>query len=80
MNHVRGPKKPVNMSLSADLVREARALTPNLSETVEALLAGFVAAERQKRADKERRLDEAIAYFNQHYDQHGPIGEEFNPL
>ena len=36
MNYVaRGPKKPVNMTLSEDLVREARLLTRNLSETVE---------------------------------------------
>ena len=40
MSHVaRGPKKSVNMTLSEDLVREARTLTGNLSETVEQLLA-----------------------------------------
>jgi hypothetical protein len=40
MSHIaRGPKKQVNMTLSEDLVREARMLTGNLSETVEQLLA-----------------------------------------
>jgi post-segregation antitoxin (ccd killing protein) len=34
----RGPKKPVNMTLSEDLVRDARTLTTNLSDTVEKLL------------------------------------------
>lgn len=43
MNYVaRGAKKPVNMTLSEDLVREARLLTRNLSETVERLLCSFV--------------------------------------
>lgn len=37
-----GPKKPVNMTLSEDLVREARRLMRNLSDTVEQLLCDFV--------------------------------------
>jgi antitoxin CcdA len=36
------PKQPVNMTLNEDLVRRARGLSTNLSETVESLLAGFV--------------------------------------
>ena len=61
MNYVpRGPKKPVNMTLSEDLVREARRFTNNLSETVEALLAEHVAAESGKREDKERRTENTI--------------------
>jgi post-segregation antitoxin (ccd killing protein) len=48
MNYVaRGAKKPVNMTLSEDLVREARRLTRNLSETVERLLCSFVDQERK---------------------------------
>ena len=48
MNYVaRGAKKPVNMTLSEDLVREARLLTRNLSETVERLLCSFVDRERK---------------------------------
>jgi hypothetical protein len=74
-----GPKKAVNMTLSEDL-REARALTSNLSESVERLLAGFVAAERRRRDDKERRIDATIAMLNDLYDRHGGLGEEFSPL
>ena len=48
MNYIpRGPKKPVNMTLSEDLVREARKLTRNLSETVERLFADFVSPTRR---------------------------------
>ena len=61
MNHVaRGTKKPVNMTLSEDLVREARKLTDNLSDTVEQLLAKFIEQERKRRDDKERRIDATI--------------------
>jgi antitoxin CcdA len=74
------PKKPVNMTLSEELVREARGLTGNLSETVERLLAEFVAAERRKRDEKERRIDATIAMLNDLYDRHGGLGEEFSPL
>jgi antitoxin CcdA len=73
----RGPKKPVNMTLSADLVREARALTTNLSETVERLLTAYVEAEQVNRAEKNRSIDESIRLLNEHEAQHGAWGEEF---
>ena len=79
MNYVpRGPKKPVNMTLSEDLVREARRLTNNLSETVETLLAEHVAAEMRKREDKERLIDETIRVLNEHEATHGIWGEEYS--
>jgi antitoxin CcdA len=81
MRHTaRGPKKPVNMTLSEDLVREARTLTGNLSETVEQLLTAFVEAERGRIVDKERGIDATIATLNELYDRHGGLGEEFSPL
>jgi antitoxin CcdA len=75
-----GPKKPVNMTLSEDLVREARSLTRNLSETVEKLLADYVAAEQAKRAEKERRIDESIRLLMEHEQKYGLWGEEFSTL
>jgi antitoxin CcdA len=45
------PKRAINMTINADLVRRARMMTPNLSETVEGLLSEFVAAEERKRDD-----------------------------
>jgi post-segregation antitoxin (ccd killing protein) len=81
MNFVpRGPKKPVNMTLSEDLVREARALTSNLSETVETLLAEHVAAEKRKRADKQRQTENTIDLAIAHYDEFGVIGAEYSPV
>jgi len=81
MNYVpRGPKKPVNMTLSEDLVREARRLTNNLSETVETLLAAHVAAELHKREDKEHRIDETIRALNEHEAKYGTWGDEYSTL
>ena len=71
------PKRATNLSLNADLVRRARALTPNLSETVERLLAEHV--ERQD-AGKQARIDAAIEDFNAFYQAHGLVGEEFDPV
>ena len=81
MNYVpRGPKKPVNMTLSEDLVREARQLTRNLSETIETLLADYVEAELRKRADHEQRIDESIRLIQAHQEEFGLWGEEFSTL
>jgi post-segregation antitoxin (ccd killing protein) len=81
MNHLaRGPKRPVNLTLSEDVVREARLLTRNLSETVESLLVAYVTAEREKQAERERRIDNTIEMANAHYQTFGIIGEEFSPV
>jgi post-segregation antitoxin (ccd killing protein) len=76
----RGPKKAVNMTLSEDLVRDARALTSNLSETVEQLLAGYVFEEQERRAEKEWRIDESLRLLKEHEAQHGVWGEEYCEL
>ena len=73
-------KKPVNLSLRSDLVTEARQLTPNLSETVERLLAEFVRAEQARLADRDARLDAALAQLIEHHELHGLAGEEFLPV
>jgi antitoxin CcdA len=81
MNHVpRGPKKPVNMTLSEDLVRDARRLTGNLSETVETLLAAYIEAERSKHLERERQIDESIRAIQSHQQEFGIWGEEFSTL
>lgn len=76
----RGPKKPVNMTLSEDLVKEARLLTQNLSETVEQLLGAFVEQERKRRDDKEQRIDATIRALNEHDEKYGVWGDEYSTL
>ena len=76
----KAPKRAVNMSLNEDLVRRARGLTPNLSETVETLLAGFVEAEEAKRADLERQIDAYIAASNAFIERYGSAADEYSTL
>jgi antitoxin CcdA len=76
----RGPKRPINMTLREDLVREARSLTPNLSHTVEQLLAEYVEAQQKRRAEQERLIDESIRMIQAHVEEFGLWGEESSTL
>ena len=75
-----GPKKPVNMTLSEDLVRDARLLTSNLSDTVEHLLCAFIEQERKRREDKEGRVDATIRALNEHDEKYGVWGDQYSSL
>ena len=76
---LRRPKRPVRMRLDEALVREARELTTDLSETVEALLAAFIEAERRKREDKNSRIENTIDCAIAHFEEFGVIGAEYAP-
>ena len=81
MDHGQQPaRKPVNLLLRQDVVREARQHTTNLSDTVENLLQDFVAERRAQDAAKQARIEAAVDMLNEHYEKHGLIGEEFIPL
>lgn len=55
---LRATKRPVNMTLNEDLIRRAKGLTTNLSETVEMLLAGYVETEQAKRVNIEAQMEQ----------------------
>ena len=81
MNDVaRGPKRPVNMTLSENLRARGTEVDRNLSETVEQLLAEFVATRARREDERERRIDATIAMLNDLHDRHGGLGDEFSPL
>ena len=71
------PKRATNLTLNSDLVRRARALSPNLSDTVERLLAEHV--ERHD-AGKAARIKASLDMLNAFYEEHGLVGEEFMPI
>ena len=71
------PKRPVNMSLNEDLVRRARGITPNLSETVETLLAAFLDDTEAKATDRARRIAEHIAANEAFVARHGSLADDF---
>ena len=54
-------KRPVNLTLSEDLVVQVRGLTNNLSGVVEFLLADYVEHERKQRFAKATTVDATAA-------------------
>lgn len=81
MDYDRGAvKRPVNMSLNEDLVRRARALTANLSETVEGLLAGFVAEAEARDARLQQQIAAHVLASDTFIAKHGSIADEFGTL
>lgn len=71
------PKCALSLDLNEDLVRRARAMSPDLSHTVERLLAEHVA---RRDAGRQARIDAAIADHNAFVREHGLVGEEFDPV
>jgi antitoxin CcdA len=72
----RTTKRPVNLTLSDDLVRQARNLTPNLSAVVEMLLAGYVQQHGQTLAARRKEADEMAQVLNEFNDLHGSFADE----
>ena len=81
MEHDAGvPKRSVNMTLNVDLVRRAKKLTGNLSNTVEGLLASYVAAEEARRANLAAQLAQWAAASNAVVERYGSPADEHNPF
>ncbi|MBS0229734.1 MAG: type II toxin-antitoxin system CcdA family antitoxin [Proteobacteria bacterium] len=74
------PKRPVNLSLNAALVEQARALTGNLSAEVESLLAAFVQQRLRERDAQAERLRRSATAWNTYTDRHGSFADEFSTL
>ena len=67
-------RKPTNVTLNADLVREARELGLNLSRELEEQLEKLV---RMRRADKWRDENKkAIEAYSKFFDKHGIWNED----
>lgn len=74
------PKRPINVSLNHDLVRQARLYTRNLSGTLEDLLSDFVGREHARRRDEDAALDQVIEGFSTFHREHGLLSDEFSSL
>lgn len=73
-------KRPVNLTLNEDLVRNAKQLTNNLSGVVETLLADFVDSELQRRRAQSRQVETTIALWNDFEERHGAFADEYSTL
>ena len=80
MSSTVNAKRPVNMTLDAEIVRRARQLTGNLSETVEAMLRSYVEAEECKRADVRAQIAQWVEASNAVVAEHGSPSDEYSPL
>ena len=74
------PRRAVNLLLAQDIVTRARALTTNLSATVEQLLETYVAQEQARRRAEDARLDEVVNLLNAFNARHGYLSDEFSNL
>ncbi|MBI5278642.1 MAG: type II toxin-antitoxin system CcdA family antitoxin [Burkholderiales bacterium] len=57
-------KRPVNLTLSEDVVAQARDYTANLSATVEDLLAGYIASRREARDTQLEMAQACVGQWN----------------
>jgi antitoxin CcdA len=73
-------KRPVNLTLSEDLVVQVRGLTNNLSGVVESLLVDYVEHERQQRLAKANTADATVSMWNAFNAKHGSFADEYSPL
>ena len=71
---VGSPKRAANVTINADLLRRARDLDVNLSQTLEEALIEVVRQRTRERWLAENR--EAIEAYNQHVDSHGVFGDK----
>jgi len=73
-------KRPVNLTLSEDLVSQAKSLTDNLSSVVELLLSEYVNREQRERLEKSKAVEAAIASWNKFNSRSGSIADEYTTL
>ncbi len=73
-------KRPVNLTLNADLVDRVRDLTDNLSGVVEGLLADYLEQQRLARLSRDRVSEATSAAWNSFSGKHGSIADEFSSL
>lgn len=73
-------KRPVNLLLSEDNVREARRFTDNLSAAVDGLLTDYIARQREAELSR-RQLGDAVSdAWNRFHAVHGAFADDHSTL
>ena len=75
-----GLKRPVNLTLNADLIKEAKAYSSNLSATVEGLLADYVQRQQQMYVERTRLADACCRDWNALHAAAGSFADEHTTL
>ncbi|HWE05951.1 MAG TPA: type II toxin-antitoxin system CcdA family antitoxin [Rhizomicrobium sp.] len=68
-------RRSANVSIDADVLREAKAMKINLSRTLEDALRGLLREEQLRRFDEDHR--EAFQSYNEFIAENGLWGEEY---
>jgi antitoxin CcdA len=77
---INARKRPVNLTLNADLVDRVRDTTDNLSGVVEKLLTDYLEQQRLARLSQYRISEATSAAWNTFNSEHGSIADEFSSL
>jgi antitoxin CcdA len=73
-------KRPVNLTLNANLVDRVRDVTDNLSGVVEKLLIDYLEQQRLANLSRHRISEATAATWNTFNTKHGSIADEFSTL
>jgi post-segregation antitoxin (ccd killing protein) len=75
-----GRKRPVNLTLSENLVAQAKTYTSNLSATMESLLAEYVVRQRKDHLNRQQLADACAADWNAVHEAVGSFADEHSTL
>jgi antitoxin CcdA len=73
-------KRPVNLTLSEDLVEEVKGVTGNLSGVVESLLVEFLSKERERRSDIVEKARATATLWNSFAERNGSFADDHSTL
>jgi antitoxin CcdA len=73
-------KRAVNLTLNEELVVQAKGFTRNLSATMEALLADYVAQQQMARLNQQQQADASMADWNAVHGAVGSFADEHSTL
>jgi antitoxin CcdA len=73
-------KRPVNLTLNEDLVRQVKGSTDNLSAVVESLLVRHLGEQERERVERERLIEAAVRQWNDFGKRVGSVADEYSPF
>jgi post-segregation antitoxin (ccd killing protein) len=73
-------KRPVNLTLSEDVVASAKRYSNNLSATVETLLTEYTQRQQQAAAEKQQRAKVCAGEWNAVHEAVGSFADEHSTL
>ena len=73
-------KRPVNLTLSENLVTDLKRYTSNLSATAEELLTAYVVEQKQARTSRQHQANQTVAGWNSLHADLGSFADEHTTL